>query len=55
LPVDAEDFVRIELAFLNKPPNLWEESFCAETEKDKKRKEVMVIIFFIGIIFYLQK
>jgi hypothetical protein len=48
------DLLKIELAFLNKPPNLLEESFCAEIESDIKKKAGIVRIYFIGRLFCFQ-
>jgi type II secretory pathway component PulL len=51
---DEEVFLeKMELAFLNKPFNLLDESFCAESEKLKKRKARRVIICFIGFFLNL--
>src|SRR6187551_2518960 len=53
---EEEFFEKIELAFLNKPPNLLEESFCAEREKERKINAKNASNCFMGtpLDFYFQ-
>ena len=52
--VPAVDFFpNNELAFLNIPFRLPDESFCANNEMEASTKENDVIIFFIGIVLNL--
>jgi hypothetical protein len=48
VPDDEEFFESIEPAFLKSPPNLLEESFWAESEKQRNSNTESAIILFIG-------